>query len=163
MCKTTTVASNCTTVKQTEQLKDKALQLNDLRAALPEEVFVKDLSKSMYYFFFDFAMWFSAMAVMYWLVTCDAWTSMPFWGKAIASFVYWNIAGFFMWCLFVVGHDCGHGTFSKYEWFNDIIGHVTHGFLLVPYWPWQTSHHRHHMYHNHEEKDYSHPWITEER
>lgn len=62
-----------------------------------------------------------------------------------------------------MGHDCGHGTFSEYEWVNDLVGNITHGSLLVPYWPWQLTHRRHHMYHNHVEKDYSHPWFTPER
>ena len=61
-------------------------------------------------------------------------------------------------CIFVVGHDCGHGNFSESETLNDIIGHITHGSIMVPYYPWQLSHRRHHMYHNHIDKDYSHPW-----
>lgn len=62
--------------------------------------------------------------------------------------------------------DCicsGHGTFSEYEWVNDIVGHITHGAILVPFYPWQMTHRRHHMYHNHVTKDYSHPWYTAER
>lgn len=55
------------------------------------------------------------------------------------------------------------GTFSEYEWFNDIIGHICHASILVPFYPWQLSHRRHHMFHNHVEKDYSHPWYLPER
>mmetsp|Transcript_20941 Transcript_20941/g.30185 ORF Transcript_20941/g.30185 Transcript_20941/m.30185 type:complete len:378 (-) Transcript_20941:159-1292(-) len=140
-----------------------ALQLGSLRKALPEDVFVKSLAMSLYHLFFDLFMWIGTLTAMYALIKSDIWATMPFWGQAVASFLYWNVAGFFMWCLFVVGHDCGHGTFSNYEWLNDLIGHIVHGSILVPYWPWQLSHRRHHMYHNHEVKDYSHPWITPER
>lgn len=67
-------------------------------------------------------------------------------------------AGCLMWALFVIGHDCGHGSFSKNRLVNDIVGHLLHGILLVPYYPWQLSHSHHHRYHMHKDKDMSHKW-----
>jgi omega-3 fatty acid desaturase (delta-15 desaturase) len=139
----------------------KKLKLNDIRKALPPDVFVKSLSKSLFYLAFDAAICLSALYAMHTVVNTSYWESVPLVAKALCWLVYWNVVGFFMWCLFVVGHDCGHGTFSDYEWLNDVIGHITHGALLVPYYPWQLTHRRHHMYHNHVTKDYSHPWYTE--
>ena len=66
-------------------------------------------------------------------------------------------------CIFVIGHDCGHTTFSKYKLVNDIFGHITHSSLLVPFYTWQLTHRRHHMFHNHVEKDYSYIWYTPDR
>lgn len=63
--------------------------------------------------------------------------------------------------LFIVGHDCGHGTFSEYQWVNDIFGHLSHAPLMAPFWPWQKSHRQHHQYTSHLEKDRGHPWLTE--
>jgi len=101
--------------------------------------------------------------VMHTAANSSVWDELSIVIKAAAWLLYWNVVGFFMWCLFVVGHDCGHGTFSEYEWVNDIVGHITHGAILVPFYPWQLTHRRHHMYHNHVTKDYSHPWYTADR
>jgi hypothetical protein len=46
--------------------------------------------------------------------------------------------GFMGWALFVVGHDCGHGTYSTSKALNFIVGHVAHTPLLVPFTGWQV-------------------------
>lgn len=67
--------------------------------------------------------------------------------------VYAPLTGTVMWMNFVVGHDCGHGSFSKNNLLNAVVGHITHSPLLVPFWPWAYSHKQHHRFHNHETKD----------
>lgn len=155
MCKTNTVPCG-------QETKKKTLDLSSLRSALPKNVFEKSIIRSMSYLFFDAFMIVGSTMVMYAFSNCAIWSSMSLVTRALISVAFWNFAGFFMWSLFVVGHDCGHGTFSNYEWFNDLIGHICHASILVPYYPWRMTHHRHHMYHNHEHKDYSHPWHTPE-
>lgn len=144
-------------------LNPPALQLHNLKKAIPEEAFVKSLPRSLFYLFFDYTVWLGSTYLMYNLVNSDKWDSLEFYQQALITLVFWNIAGFFMWGIFVVGHDCGHTTFSNNELLNDIIGHICHGSIMVPYYPWRLSHHRHHMYHNHVDKDYSHPWYTPKR
>lgn len=116
-----------------------ALQLNELRKVIPKTAFEKSLFWSMYYLLFDYTMWLGSTYAIYTLNNTSLWQSMPYWQQVVASIVYWLIAGFFMWCIFVVGHDCGHTNFSNYALLNDIIGHITHGSILVPYYPWQVS------------------------
>jgi len=76
--------------------------------------------------------------------------------------LYAGVTGLVMWMCFVVGHDCGHASFSKSQRLNDIVGHISHSILLVPYWPWAYSHKQHHRFHNHRTKDHSHPWFNAE-
>lgn len=112
--------------------------LSELRKAIPAEAFKKSAARSVGFMLFDYGCWMGAYASMRLLLATTFWTNLPFWTQAAISFVYWNIVGFFMWCIFVVGHDCGHKTFSTSTELNDVIGHVTHGSILVPYWPWQV-------------------------
>lgn len=59
------------------------------------------------------------------------------------------------WALFVVGHDCGHQSFSNNKTLNDFVGHLCHSAILVPYHGWRISHRTHHGNHGHVENDES--------
>jgi len=77
-----------------------------------------------------------------WLV--ESWTSSYVF-RLPATIIYWAAQGTFFFALFVLGHDCGHGSFSVYPLLNDVIGTISHGFLMVPYYQWKLSHRNHHM------------------
>ena len=65
------------------------------------------------------------------------------------------INGNFFFALFVVGHDCGHGSFSKSKKINNLVGFIAHQFLLTPYWAWKKSHDKHHRFSGNINKDES--------
>ncbi|CAF5173083.1 unnamed protein product [Rotaria magnacalcarata] len=46
--------------------------------------------------------------------------------------------------LFVLGHDCGHSSFSTYPLLNDIVGTILHTWILTPYYTWKITHNKHH-------------------
>ncbi len=128
------------------------LTLSSLKGVISPECFVKSLPRSLLYMIWDLGLLSTAFFTFDWL-------SSSWWGLLL----YWNFYGFFMWSLFVIGHDCGHNSFSNYRWINSICGHICHTPLLVPFFPWAHSHRMHHQHHNHIDKDRSHAWFTEER
>ncbi|KAI6176215.1 Omega-6 fatty acid desaturase, endoplasmic reticulum isozyme 1 [Aphelenchoides bicaudatus] len=137
------------------RMKSKKLPtLEELREAIPEECFQKSLSLSLAYLVLDFALIFGLYLIVPYVEALFGWIGLVLW---------YYVVGMFAMSLFVVGHDCGHGTFSNYTWINDLCGHVAHSPLQAPYWPWQKSHRKHHQHTSHIEKDLSHPWITEEQ
>lgn len=146
-----------------KDLDHPALKLDKLRAAIPKEAFKKSAVWGLFYMFFDYAMWLGSLYAIIQFNQSEYYQTAPVWQKHAASIAFWNWSGFFMWGIFVVGHDCGHGTFSGSKTLNDIVGHFTHASIMVPFWPWALSHRRHHMYHNHVDKDYSHPWYTPDK
>uniref|UniRef100_A0A0C9S6X8 TSA: Wollemia nobilis Ref_Wollemi_Transcript_10281_2009 transcribed RNA sequence n=1 Tax=Wollemia nobilis TaxID=56998 RepID=A0A0C9S6X8_9CONI len=117
--------------------------LADIRAAIPKHCWVKDTWKAMSYVVRDVAIVFGLAAGAVYLNNWLAWS------------IYWIAQGTMFWALFVLGHDCGHGSFSNNQKLNSVIGHLTHSSILVPYHGWRISHRTHHQNHGHAENDES--------
>jgi omega-6 fatty acid desaturase (delta-12 desaturase) len=71
---------------------------------------------------------------MYWSLRVSWWLTVPL---AI-------LAGAFLVRIFIISHDCGHGSFFKSRRANDILGFVTGVLTLTPYYHWRWEHAIHH-------------------
>jgi len=54
------------------------------------------------------------------------------------------LAGGFLVRIFIIFHDCGHGSFFKSRRANDILGFVTGVIAFTPYYHWRWEHSLHH-------------------
>merc|ERR1719353_287294 len=83
-------------------------------------------------------MWFGSAYALYYLNESGIMATLPQWQQYAAAIISWQISGFFMWGIFVVGHDCGHGTFSDSWTYMSWI----HSSPLLPLatFPPKTSH-----------------------
>lgn len=106
--------------------------LKDLRSAIPAYCFEPSVARSLAYFFFDLGIIAGLYAAA---AAINTWWFLP---------IFWFAQGTMFWALFVVGHDCGHGSFSKHKWLNNLVGHLSHTPILVPYHGWRISHRTHH-------------------
>jgi omega-6 fatty acid desaturase (delta-12 desaturase) len=82
-------------------------------------------------------------------------TFLPFFAVCTAMYftVHWSfwataglavIAAGLMVRIFIIQHDCGHGSFFGRRWANDALGTVCSLFTLTPYANWQRQHAGHH-------------------
>jgi acyl-lipid omega-6 desaturase (Delta-12 desaturase) len=72
--------------------------------------------------------------LMYWSISVSYWLALPL---AILA------AGFLV-RIFIIHHDCGHGSFFKSQKANDILGFITGVLTLTPYYHWRWEHSVHH-------------------
>ncbi|KAJ0979357.1 hypothetical protein J5N97_014831 [Dioscorea zingiberensis] len=117
--------------------------LAEIRAAIPKHCWVKDTWRSVGYVIRDVVVVFGLAAAAAYL---NSWAFWP---------IYWVAQGTMFWALFVLGHDCGHGSFSNNPKLNSVMGHFLHSTILVPYHGWRISHRTHHQNHGHVENDES--------
>lgn len=73
-------------------------------------------------------------ALMYCAVNVSWWLAVPL---AI-------LAGAFLVRIFIIFHDCGHGSFFKSTKANDILGYITGVLTFTPYFHWRWEHALHH-------------------
>src|SRR5262249_15293114 len=54
------------------------------------------------------------------------------------------LAGAFLVRVFIIFHDCGHGSFFKSQTANHILGAITGFLTFTPYFHWRWEHSVHH-------------------
>jgi omega-6 fatty acid desaturase (delta-12 desaturase) len=54
------------------------------------------------------------------------------------------LAGGFLVRVFIIHHDCGHGSFFKSRMANDVLGFITGMLTFTPYYQWRGEHALHH-------------------
>ena len=115
-----------------EDILRDAPNLRTIKEAIPKECFQSNILKSMYYVAKD-----TLLIAIFYVLICylERLDLNPFAFYLIYP-IYWYIQGTMFTSFFVLGHDCGHGSFSRYTLLNDIIGNILHTFILAPYYPW---------------------------
>jgi fatty acid desaturase len=123
--------------------------IQTIRNAIPAHCFVPSTWKSLGYVVRDVAM---ASALGWAALTYIPSIAHPILRTA-AWIVYGYVQGLICTGIWILAHEAGHGAFSVHRRLNDFVGWVLHSALLVPYFSWKFSHHRHHRFTGHMEKD----------
>lgn len=122
--------------------KDNVPTILEIRKNIPSKYFNPSIKRSFQYVAWDLIIVSILFLTFYQL---NSITSIP---SIIKNFVllpsYTFAQGTMFWAIFVLGHDCGHGSFSRYPLLNDIVGTFLHTLILVPYTTWKLSHRHHH-------------------
>ena len=123
-----------------EAVPKKVPALTDLKGKLPSHCFRPDLARSLKYVVKDLFISCSLFA----LIIIMERSSLPLIFQWLVFPIYWFLQGTMMWAMFVLAHDCGHGSFSNSSTINDIVGNFLNSLILVPFYPWKLSHQHHH-------------------
>jgi len=92
------------------------------------------LRRSLWQLSTSFGGFFATCAAMYLCARVSFWITLPI--SALA-------AGFLV-RIFIIQHDCGHGSFFTSKRANDLIGTLCSLMTLTPYAFWRRQHARHH-------------------
>jgi acyl-lipid omega-6 desaturase (Delta-12 desaturase) len=114
--------------------------LREIIKTLPPECFVKRPARAWA------SLVFSVVAAVIGFVSL---TFLPWYLLPLG----WIFTGTALTGFFVVGHDCGHRSFSNRRWINDLVGHVMFLPLIFPFHAWRLKHDHHHAYTNMLEED----------
>lgn len=134
------------------------LRLRDIVKTIPKECFQKDLRKAWTAVIINVLM----VGLGYLGLAFAPWFLLP---------LFWIFTGTALTGFFVIGHDCGHRSFAKRRWVNDLVGHLFMMPLIYPFHSWRLLHDKHHNYTNKMDVDNAwqpfrpelyasfHPWV----
>ncbi|KAJ2725568.1 hypothetical protein GGI07_001196 [Coemansia sp. Benny D115] len=121
--------------------------VKELRDCIPKHCFERDTLRSFTYVFYDLC----AIAALAYAATNIH--MLPSTLRAPAWMLYWVCQGVVCTGIWVIAHECGHGSFSPSRAINNLTGWVLHSSLLVPYYSWKISHSQHHKNTNNMTRD----------
>ncbi len=64
----------------------------------------------------------------------------------LALFGVWSLYGLVLVGLFVIGHDCGHGAFSRHRRLNALLGYAVMSPMVNGFHTWRLTHNHHHAF-----------------
>jgi omega-6 fatty acid desaturase (delta-12 desaturase) len=111
------------------------IQMRDIVNTIPREYFQKNMRKA----WSQVAITLIAVALGYLGIIYAPWFLLP---------IAWIFTGTAMTGLFVIAHDCGHRSFAKKVWVNNLVGHILMLPLIYPFHSWRVLHDRHHVHTN---------------
>lgn len=103
-----------------------------LRSAVAYEA--PSLAKSLWQLVSTFALFSLSLAAMIWSLS----------GSYLYTVLLGVLAGGFLLRIFIIQHDCGHGSFFNSRELNDWVGSLCSLFTLIPYYYWRRQHAIHH-------------------
>jgi omega-6 fatty acid desaturase (delta-12 desaturase) len=126
---------NTTSELTQASLAPSTFTLPDILRTLPRECFQQDWHKA----WTALAVNVLCVVLSYWALVISPWYCLPF---------TWVLTGTSLTGFFVLAHDCGHRSFAKRRWVNDLVGHVLMLPLLYPFHGWRILHNFHHKHTN---------------
>jgi omega-6 fatty acid desaturase (delta-12 desaturase) len=114
---------------------DPEMRLRDILKTLPKECFQKNLWKAWTTVLINICM----VGLGYAAIAVAPWFLLP---------LAWILTGTALTGSFVIGHDCGHRSFAKRRWVNDLVGHSVMLPLIYPFHSWRILHNKHHAHTN---------------
>jgi acyl-lipid omega-6 desaturase (Delta-12 desaturase) len=94
--------------------------------------------KSLYQMATSIGLFIAGCAAMYWSLHVSYWLTIALMIPTAGMLVR----------VFIVQHDCGHGSFFASRRLNDLVGHLCSLLTFAPYFHWRRQHNSHHRHWN---------------
>ncbi len=120
-----------------------SLTLDDVRRAIPRELFTPNPLQSAW----SLVRAAVCIALCVWLLARVPLTpGWPLLWEVPVLAAIWILHGWVLVGVFLIGHDCGHGSFSSTRWVNTVVGWLCMAPLANSFYAWRVTHDRHHAF-----------------
>ncbi|CAH0492588.1 unnamed protein product [Peronospora farinosa] len=117
--------------------------LTEIKRSLPSDCFEASVSLSLYYTVRSLVIAVSLAFGLHYVRALPLVESLWILDTTLCM-AYILLQGIVFWGFFTVGHDAGHGAFSRYHLLNFVVGTFIHSLILTPFESWKLSHRHHH-------------------